>query len=73
MRRSMRMIKLICKLWIILLSIVVLFPIGVLIFIMYVLLVVPYNISVYGKSRIEFRELASDIKDWLTLIWRDNN
>ena len=72
MRRNMRMIKLICKLWVALLSIAVLFPIGILIFIFYVLMVAPYNLAFYGKSGIEFRELASDIKDWLTLMWRDN-
>ena len=66
------MIKLICKLWVALLSIVVLLPIGVLIFIMYVLLVAPYNLAFYGRSGIDIRELASDIKNWLTLIWRDN-
>ena len=54
------------------LSIVVLFPIEVLIFILYVLMIAPYNLAFYGRSGIEFRELASDIKDWLTLMWRDN-
>jgi hypothetical protein len=66
------MLRLICKLWIVFLSIVVLLPIGVLIFIIYVLLVAPYNLAFYGRSGIDIRELASDIKDWLTLIWRDN-
>jgi hypothetical protein len=39
---------------------------------MYVLLVAPYNLAFYGRSGIDIRELASDIKDWLTLMWRDN-
>ena len=67
------MLKIICKLWVVLLSIVILFPIGVLIFIMYILLVAPYNLASYGRSGIDIRELASDIKDWLTLMWRDND
>lgn len=67
------MLRLLCKLWLVLLSIIVLLLIGVLIFIMYVLLVAPYNLAFYGKSGIDIKELASDIKDWLTLIWRDNN
>lgn len=66
------MFKLICRLWITLLSIVVLFPIGVLLFIFYIVVIAPYNLTFYDKSGIEFKELARDIKDWLTLMWRDN-
>ena len=66
------MLKLLCKLWIVLLSIAVLLPIGLLIFIFYILMVAPYNLAFYGKSGIDMKELASDIKSWLTLMWRDN-